>query len=72
MLTLLPFLSKSAENRAKLAAEGGMEPLIAIKDAIVLDLSSADEEPDKDKPKDRRVQLEAGRVLVLLSEEGEA
>jgi len=70
MLTLLPFLSKSAENRAKLAAEGGMEPLIAIKDAIVLDLSSADEEPDKDKPKDRRVQLEAARVLVLLSEEG--
>jgi len=58
------------ENRTKLEAEGGLEPLIALKDAIILDLSSADEDqPDKDKPKDRRVQLEAARVLILLSEE---
>jgi len=61
------------ENRARFVAEGGLEPLIAIKDAIVIDLSGAeDEQSEKDaKPKDKRVQLEAGRTLVLLSEEAD-
>jgi len=62
------------ENRHKFVEAGGLEPLIAIKDVLLLDLSAAekDDEPEKEqKPKDRRVQLEAGRVLVLLSEEAE-
>lgn len=71
LLIPLSFPSVPAENRARFVSEGGLEPLIAIKDAVVLDLSAADEDGEKEsKPKDRRVQLEAGRVLVLLSEEG--
>jgi len=50
--------------------------LIKLKDAIIITAPSADEdkeegEDDKSKPPDRRVQLEAARVLAMLCEDSD-
>jgi len=51
------------ETREVFISEGGLEPLVKIKDAIIINPNE-----DKDKPKDRRIQLEAARLLTLLTQ----
>jgi len=57
------------ENRKTFVDLGGLESLIKIKDAIIIDASQNDEQEGPKKPKDLRVQYEAARTLAILTEE---
>jgi len=60
------------ENRKTFVDLGGLESLIKIKDAIIIDASQNDEQEGPKKPKDMRVQYEAARTLAVLTEEPSA
>jgi hypothetical protein len=60
------------ENRQKFVALEGLEGIIRIKDAIIIDATQQDDPEAAKKPKDQRIQYEAARTLALLTEEESA
>ncbi len=61
------FCSDVGEGRERFRELSGFEPLIKIKDAVIIDASQDDE--DKKKEKDMRIQFEAARALAMLTQE---
>ncbi|KAL6080452.1 Vacuolar protein 8 [Balamuthia mandrillaris] len=60
-------LMRLVENRIKFVEAGGLAPLIEIKDAIIID--ARDKQENSAEEKDLRIQLEAGRLLAILTAE---
>jgi hypothetical protein len=60
------------ENRRKFIALEGLEAIIRIKDAIIIDATQQDDPDAARKPKDQRIQYEAARTLAVLTEEESA